>query len=195
MEPAEPNSQKELLPDDHYIWSAFLNQNHYDFLHAFLTTRSCTIDVNQYNIFRADGNRIEQNVVNELTEEIEADIIRREDEEETRVLPQSSEGIADTFEDATVQNLVEEFTVADHSAADTFQQQNNNNHDGNLRLFDGILLYIRQATFSCAAIEDNLRQYCLDFSADAQWAQNFLAVLASDTENPRMVNIHYAVFY
>ncbi|KAL7326482.1 hypothetical protein PS15p_208820 [Mucor circinelloides] len=186
----QPNNQKE-LPDNHYIWSA-LNQDHYDFLYVLLTTRSYTIDINQFNIFSADGNRIERDVVNELAEEIEADIIRREDEEENRVLPQSSEGIADIFEDTTVQNLVEEFTVADHSAADTFQQRNNNNHGGNLRRFDDISFYVRQATFSRAAIEDNLRQYCLDFSADAQWAQNFLAVLASDTENPRMVNIHYA---
>lgn len=151
----QPNNQKE-LPDNHYIWSA-LNQDHYDFLYVLLTTRSYTIDINQFNIFSADGNRIERDVVNELAEEIEADIIRREDEEENRVLPQSSEGIADIFEDTTVQNLVEEFTVADHSAADTFQQRNNNNHGGNLWRFDDISFYVRQATFSRAAIEDNLR--------------------------------------
>lgn len=60
----QPNSQKE-LPDDYYIWSA-LNQDQYDFPHVLLTTRSYTIDINQYNIFSADGNCIEWDIVNKL---------------------------------------------------------------------------------------------------------------------------------
>ena len=112
-------SQK-VLPNDHYIWNS-LNQNHYDYLHTLITTRSYSIDINQFDIIGEVGGQIAQEVNGEFMEQIEADIAAREDEEENRVLPQSSSGIADNFDDLSVQNLA---AVADHSNVETFQRRN-----------------------------------------------------------------------
>lgn len=154
-------SQKVLV-DSHYIWNA-LNCNHYNFLFQMITNHSFNININILNIFNDNNNQLERDLNEEMFEQANFAVLIGEYEEENRILSQSSIGVSDTFEDSTVLNPVQQFSIIDHSASS--QASNNGNENGNniefdeeyTQFFDGISFYIRQAAFSRANLEAHLR--------------------------------------
>ncbi|KAL9559672.1 hypothetical protein MBANPS3_000295 [Mucor bainieri] len=138
-----------ILDDDHAIWNC-LNQDHYDFLSRMMNSKSYTVDITQFN--------------NVFDEQVDADIARRLDEEENRLLPQATAGAGNNFEEATVQNL----------------------NGGGINapvvpMFPEAAFYIRQATFTRDEFEKHMRQCRCVSARDA-------SVVSQHTLQQRYIN-------